>query len=167
MPYHQLIFDHDAQFDDIAIEQNHVYLVDANTDIFQIVDIRIPMQAFSKSILSAGGMEVLIAGQHAYVASLRNGIHLINITDPVSPQLIHSYPTTDARDLAILHGRLYLADGAGGLKVFDVKDDGTLSYISSALHTEQINAVEADGDWVWVSTDSNLYALNSVIQDVP
>ena len=51
--------------------------------------------------------------------------------------------------------------------MFDIKDDGTLSYISTALHTEQINAVEVDGDWVWVSTDSNLYALNSVIQDVP
>ena len=167
MPYHQLIFDHDAQFDDIAIEQGHVYLVDAHTDIFQIVDIHIPDQAFSKSIINAGGTDVLIAGQHAYVASLRNGIRLIDISDPVSPQLIHTFPTTDARDLAILHGRLYLADGAGGLKVFDVKDDGTLSYISTALHTEQINAVEADGDWVWVSTDSNLYALHSVIQDVP
>jgi hypothetical protein len=167
MPYHQLIFDHDAQFDDIAIEQGYVYLVDANTDIFQIVDIHIPAQAFSKSILYAGGTKVLIADQHAYVASLRNGIRLIDISDPTSPQLTHTFPTTDARDLAILHGRLYLADGAGGLKVFDIKDDGTLSYISTALHTEQINAVEVDGDWVWVSTDSNLYALNSVIQDVP
>ncbi len=167
VPYHQLIFDHDAQFDDMAIGPDHLFLVDSATDIFQIVDISNPAQAFSQSIIKAGGRKIALFGQHAYVASGQNGIRLINISDPTSPVFNSSIPSSDALYLTISNGRLYLADGSGGLKVFDIMNDGSLSYISTVFLSEQANAVETDGNWVWVATDSELYGLNTIIQDIP
>ena len=167
MPYSQTSLNHAAQFDDMVVRSENVYLVDYNTDIFEIIDIGNPGQAFSKSILSTGGRRIALHGQYAYIASKTNGIKVVDITDPTSPILASWLDSADAQDLTVSGERLYLADGAGGLKVFDINSDGSLDYISSVLLAGQANAVEANGDWVYVGTDSALYSIRAMSQDIP
>ncbi|RMG23550.1 MAG: hypothetical protein D6730_14300 [Bacteroidetes bacterium] len=75
---------------------------------------------------------VITDGTYAYV-TLRNGedlpcggftnqLDLINITDPVQPWLVRSFPMTAPHGLAKKDQLLFVADGPAGLKVFDASE---------------------------------------------
>lgn len=71
---------------------------------------------------------VVVQGDRAYV-TLRSGtwcnrganaLEIIDISDPYDPVLLMNYPMSSPHGLAIDDHRLFLCEGAHGLKVFDV-----------------------------------------------
>jgi len=72
------------------------------------------------------GSSLEIGGAMAYVACGEEGVRIVEVSDPSSPQLISTLQTLDARGIAILsgpsEGLLLVADGVGGLGLADVSD---------------------------------------------
>jgi len=72
----------------------------------------------------------------AYVADGPSGVRVVDIAAPAFPSLLTTFPTTDARTVfakshyvtgdsdtaSIEHEYLFVADGAGGIRVADVSD---------------------------------------------
>lgn len=74
---------------------------------------------------------VVVEGDYAYVTLSRGNICSINAVDELkvidvsnlsSPKLIKDYPMYNPKGLAIENNKLFICDGADGLKIFDVTD---------------------------------------------
>jgi len=74
---------------------------------------------------------VYVSGNRAYV-TLRGGtacegfanqLDVIDITNLQNPSLVATHPMTNPHGLSIKDQKLYICDGAAGLKVFDASDD--------------------------------------------
>ena len=112
----------------VAVFGNYVYVADGARGL-KILDIDSPTHTvevgsrkttFAQSVvIGAGDSNTLFA----YVADGAYGLKTIDVTNPKSPERVASIPTQNAFDLALstIKGRryLFLADGEGGVKIFD------------------------------------------------
>ncbi|MHB2016192.1 MAG: hypothetical protein ACYCW6_04520 [Candidatus Xenobia bacterium] len=71
-----------------------------------------------------GAVHVRVAGSYAYVSCGKNGLAVVDISDPLHPQLTARIgaPLVDARCCQIQFRYAFVADGPGGLKVLDTSD---------------------------------------------
>ena len=74
---------------------------------------------------------VVTSGGYAYVANGKEGISILDVTNPAKPSLAGSLPTTNATKLAINGNILYVADGSGGLKVVDVTNPASPKLVAT------------------------------------
>ena len=79
----------------------------------------------------AGARHIIIGGHYAYIAADR-GIIIVNLDDPLSPQLAAVVPLTDARASALQFRYLFVTD-ASGLRVVDVTSPQQPRLIEDAL----------------------------------
>ncbi|MCB0123435.1 MAG: hypothetical protein KDE58_14370, partial [Caldilineaceae bacterium] len=86
--------------------------------------------------------DITIVGANAYIATLRDGLTVLDLHDPTAPQVVSTFTTPgDARDF-VAHGALgYLADGAGGLRVIDINDPTQLREVGYYLTPDSAQAV--------------------------
>lgn len=78
-----------------------------------------------------------VYGDYLYAACHNNGIRIYTLTNPESPQLVGSLEVgfTDVFDMALSGDTLYVADGAGGLKIVDVSDVSTPVIVTGEMLT--------------------------------
>jgi len=77
---------------------------------------------------------VFVSGNHAYVtlrtgtmcANGSNELNVLDVTDLTNPVLLATYPMHNPHGLSVLNETLYLCEGDGGLKGFDVTDKLTI-----------------------------------------
>jgi len=71
-----------------------------------------------------GALHVRVAGSYAYVSCGANGLQVVDISDPLHPQLAGHIgaPLVDAKTCQIQFRYGFVADGAGGLKILDTSD---------------------------------------------
>jgi hypothetical protein len=62
--------------------------------------------------------DVVISGDHAYVADLDSGLHVLDISEPASPALVEGSAPFSALDVAVENGYIYVAAGPDGLIIF-------------------------------------------------
>jgi hypothetical protein len=66
---------------------------------------------------------VAVAGQYAYVGAGRDGLHIIDVSDPFTPTVTGVYTVSDSiYDLTVMGDLVYLAADAAGLHIVDVSD---------------------------------------------
>ncbi len=73
---------------------------------------------------------VFVSGNHAYVtlrtgtacANGSNELNVLDVSDLTNPILLATYPMHNPHGLSVLNETLYLCEGDGGLKGFDVTD---------------------------------------------
>jgi hypothetical protein len=83
---------------------------------------------------------VVVQGNRAYV-TLRSGgiecnrgtnaLEVIDITNPHNPSLIANYPMQSPHGLGVDKSLLFLCEGAGGLKVFDIRNERDIKLITN------------------------------------
>jgi hypothetical protein len=116
-----------------------------------IVDISTPDQPVKLSTYSHIRVcdPVVVQDTLAYV-TLRSGslctgftnqLEIINIKDLSSPQLLHIYPMTNPHGLGIDNHKLFICDGADGLKIYDASDISTIDQ-NQLAHYSDINAFD-------------------------
>lgn len=80
---------------------------------------------------------VVVQGNRAYV-TMRSGngcnrgtnaLEIIDISNPYYPVLVKNYPMSSPHGLGIDGNLLFLCEGAGGLKVWDVTDERSIALI--------------------------------------
>ncbi len=68
--------------------------------------------------------DLVVVGDHAYVTSKQDGLRVFDVSDPRVPKARGAIDTLDqAWDVAADDGLLFLADYAGGLRIFDITTD--------------------------------------------
>jgi len=105
-----------------------------------IIDVADPMHPFIRSVWqdgsAHGGAGIVEAdGKYAYVGGMRNGIYILDISDPSKPKYLSNYiPPLDfpdakysarkinARGMLVKNDMLYLCYDAGGLRVINLFD---------------------------------------------
>ena len=89
--------------------------------------------------------EITLAGQYAYVVAGEDGIRIIDVSDPVSPQEIGGFDTPGkAREVAIAGHYAFVADESS-LRIVDVADPAhpvEISYFDSPYSAYDVSIVE-------------------------
>ncbi len=75
--------------------------------------------------------KVKVSGNYAFVAAQTAGLLVVDISNPRTPHVVASVPTTNAMDVDLNNSRAYVADGAGGLRVIDVSTPTAPSLMGS------------------------------------
>jgi hypothetical protein len=105
---------------------------DANTRVSMYLDVG-NRKAVLGSVDTPGyAFSIAVVDHRAYVADGDNGLHVIDISNPASPQVIGSVDTPgDAYGLTVADNRAYVADGGGGLQVIDIGNPANPQIIGS------------------------------------
>ncbi len=85
------------------------------------------LDPFVRGVVGSLGLgdsrKVAVAGDHAFVAGIANGLHVIDIQDPESPFLVTTVAVAgDAQAVAVAGDNAFVLDTASGLMVFDTTD---------------------------------------------
>ena len=109
-----------GHFRDVASSGGYVY---ATSSIgFAVIDVTVPPAPAIVDRIGATEMDgrLSISGSHACVAAGED-LQLIDITDPLSPQLANSLEALDEFcDVAFVGGLAFVADARAGLQVIDM-----------------------------------------------
>jgi hypothetical protein len=111
--------------------QNNLF-IGSNAGLF-IYDVSVPNNPIFVSEFSHATAcdPVYVSGDRAYVTlrggtdceNFNNQLDVIDISNINNPRLVKTHPMFNPHGLSIKDGKLYLCDGAEGLKVFDATDD--------------------------------------------
>jgi hypothetical protein len=95
---------------------------DRGLKVFRISDppavVEIDTLALSGNELTA----VAISGHYAYVSSMSDSLHVVDIATPSAPIIVAAGSEPAARDIEIVGGRVYLACDSAGLRILDIAD---------------------------------------------
>jgi len=107
---------------DIVIEGNLGYCAFLNgLVILDLADLKKP--AFLSQLYLGGGYAIAVRNKTAYVAAGKEGLKIIDVSDPNSPLFKGGVDTNgETRDVALSRSFAFIADGAEGLVVIDISN---------------------------------------------
>jgi hypothetical protein len=97
---------------------------------------------------------VVVQGNRAYV-TLRSGetmcnrginaLEIIDITNPQSPTLLANYPMSNPHGLGVDGDLLFICEGSGGLKFYDISDELNIDLIQHITDIHAYDVIPRDG----------------------
>ncbi|HYR90980.1 MAG TPA: Ig-like domain-containing protein, partial [Terriglobia bacterium] len=94
--------------------------------------------ALSKLQIPGFANSVAVQGNYAYVAAGAQGLHIVDITDRTSPEIVNSIQLNgNANDVKVNGAQAYVAVGNAGLQVVDV---------SNPLNPQQVSTLNTGGE---------------------
>jgi len=113
---------------DIFISGNYAYLVDTR-GFFRIIDIANPASLHVEGFLDMHGATegVAISGNYAYITMsydmvYQNGLHIVNISTPASPNQVATLNTGYVYKISISGNYAYLTKEYNGLGIVDISN---------------------------------------------
>jgi hypothetical protein len=83
-----------------------------------------------------GALQIRVAGNYAYIACGKNGLKVVDVSDPVHPKMAGSVGApflTDTRSIQVQFRYGFIADGTGGMKVVDLSDPANPKPVDSGV----------------------------------
>lgn len=124
--------------------------------ILDITDVANP--AFlSKTKLPGGyglsyAADIFASGSHAFAADLYNGVHFIDISNPLKPSYQKGFAMAGACDLSVSLGYLYTVLQGNGMGIIDISIPEVKSlFLADGIET----AVLVDGNLAYISYNTN------------
>lgn len=125
--YRPSIYDH-VQDVAVASDAGQVYAYVGYSNHLFIVDVTDPGNPAEQGVVATRAQAVVPVGSYAYVAAGDDGVRSIDVTDPLSPTLVHTVTTPGSAYALVVSGtHAYVADGIGGLRVINITAPGALS----------------------------------------
>ena len=105
------------------LQVTYAYLADG-TGGLQVIDVHLPVAPEIVGNYDPGEVrDVVAVGSFALVASGRNGLRLVNITNPLEPVEYSAFPQArDATALTLQNATAYIAAGEAGVWVVDLSN---------------------------------------------
>lgn len=132
---------------EVEIVDNRIYTHKGSDNSFNIVDWRNPlypirMGRFQVPFSTLRAIEV--EGNFAYLITLSNGMHIVNITNPYYPVEINHYPFSDIPLDIIIENNYAFVSTDSGLRILDVTNPlsiNEIAYYSSVnpIYTTSVN----------------------------
>jgi hypothetical protein len=91
------------------------------------------------------------SGDYLFAATHTDGVEIINVSVPSSPQFVSEIATENAWAVEEVAGLLYVADGTGGLKIIDVTDPLLPQLLGSTPASGTAKDVVVQGDYAFVA----------------
>jgi hypothetical protein len=99
------------------------------------------------------GMDIAVAGDHAYVASSDGGLLVYALSDtPPLQEVARTGAPRDAVSVAVRQGSAFLAGGRT-LSVYDVVDPAHPRLVRTADTPHPLTSVDTDGAWIYAAFD--------------
>jgi hypothetical protein len=181
----QLVIGRSSQPDPVSnvrwvdVDGNYAYTIDLmdkegsptpTLRVFDISDPTTPTERGSGTAIdcgadpNAGAAGIKARSNYVFIACSGGGVQVLHVTNPAVPTFAAAvnYPTLGvAQGLALLNSRLYVADGAAGVTVFDIAANGTLTRVANTkLPGEADGLAVASNGKVYVSMgDAGLAVL--------
>lgn len=139
---------------DVFIAGEYAFLYMAGDTGLQIVDISSPLTpmtvGFAEFAGNANGGAIFVSGDYAYIAAYREGLFIIDISNPASPNIVQTYTEVDKLlDVYVDGDHAYLLDDTGDkLRIMDVSDPATPTETST---------LNCDGPWAVHVKDNYVY----------
>jgi hypothetical protein len=108
-----------------------------------------PQVLGSLALLQARG--VTLYRNFGYVANGSDGLVALDLTDPFRPGLASTADTTEARASAVFGNTLFLADGPGGIKIFDLTYPDSLTPPIGGIATDSALDLAVEGNLVFLA----------------
>lgn len=109
-----------------ALQEGYLYVADEFG--MRIVDLRVPgnIAIIGQIQLDDGGQAtigVAVSGPYAFVAGAVSGVHIVDVSNPVSPQRIVTFKTAGFNTAVAVSGNhLFAGNGDGTVQVIDVSN---------------------------------------------
>ncbi|GLU56268.1 LVIVD repeat-containing protein [Dyadobacter frigoris] len=156
-------------FANISSYQNKIFIGDGSS--VSIYDnSNPPIPDFVSSLDSVSLCDkIVVQNDIAYIAQREkticgneNQLKLFDISNISAPRFIKKFPMDGPRALSIDFPVLYVCEGTGGFKVFDVRDTATIDqHLLSHEKDIQANNVFVRGKNVFVTATDGLYQLDA------
>ncbi|WP_340820581.1 PKD domain-containing protein [Methanolobus sp. WCC4] len=150
----------------LAISENYAYA--AGSGAFYVIDITDPENIFVVGTLNRiCGMsmifDVTLSDNYAYVADYENGIEIMDISDPLSPQLVSRYgiPCSgrlSASEVVISDNYAYVAEDNIGLLIIDISDISSPTLIGTyetGDNGDWKKGVDVKGNYAYLADETN------------
>ncbi len=96
--------------------------------------------------------DMILAGDHLYVADNTGGLRIMSVSDPVSPVELGSSDTPDrTRGLVVKDTLVFLAEDAGGVRVISVSDPSDPVEIGMYAPPDSARSVTLEGSHAYVA----------------
>lgn len=102
----------------VAVDGNHAYIADGYGGL-HIIDVANPIIPVMVSTIATSGRawDVAVTDDTAFVAAGQDGVRMVDVSDPAGPMPMGTIQTYAAMGIAVSDGRLFVADGLGGLLI--------------------------------------------------
>lgn len=101
-------------------------------------------------------LNVVVSGNHAYIADGSNGLLIFDISNPSIPILIGSYDTAGrAYAIALSENYAYIADDTSGLVIIDISNPTTPTLVGSYDTAGSAQSVAISGNYAYVADYNN------------
>lgn len=142
-----------GQIQAVAVSGSKVY---AGTGLcLTILDITTPSVPYllgSSQPFTDFIQDIAISGNYAYVAAGSAGLGMVNIANPLEPEVVSTWHSRGyAEGVAVSGSTLYLADGANGLRILDISNPAVPVEIGSAYPFHYALEVALSGDHAYVA----------------
>jgi len=105
--------------------------------------------------------DVVVDGDHAFVAAAGAGLVVVDISDVTSPSLAAIYDTPGYTQEAFVFGNYaYVADGESGLLVFDTSNPAVPALAATYNTPSYARGVSVEGDHAYVADGAQLLVLD-------
>jgi hypothetical protein len=104
------------------------------------------------AVTGAEYYDIYIERNIAYCAVSKDGIDIIDISDPANPTKISNCDTPgDARALVVSEGYAYVADSGGGLQIIDVSDQENPAVVGALSTLNWTLDVAVSGNYAYIA----------------
>lgn len=146
--------------------QNYL-LIGSSTGLY-IYDLTNPqLPGFISSYVHFTACDPVVAANNVAFVTLRSGcgqtlneLHVLDISNINSPVLLNTYPMTHPGGLFLDGNLLFVADDSGGLKIYDIQVNNTLSL----RETIAVNAFDVIADngtgTLYIADTSGIFLFN-------
>ena len=112
---------------------------------------------------------VVLAGDHAYIADWGGGLQVVSVADVRNPQTVGTGPTNGhAYDVAIKEDRAYVAAFDSGVVVFDISDPSQPRVVGEWKSLPAPTGIAITGNTVYVADEQRgLYLVDIAEPDRP
>ena len=113
-------------------------------DMKTVYDVTLPQK----------GASIFVNGRHGLLSGTESGLMSINLSRAGAAVILDSFVTGGSgEELIVAGGKAYVADGAGGLAVFDVSDERQIKWLGSSNTRSLFNDIALHGERAVVTKD--------------
>jgi len=141
-----------------AVAGELIYAANA-CGMLEILDFADPDAPFllGRLPLPQGPLGIEVSGDHAYIGSYNQGVIVVAIGDPATPEQVAFFPLPDVPviDLCVADDRLYIPNGDSGVLIVDVADPSAPIQLGMFCNYESPVDVKVVGGLAYLANRSN------------